>query len=418
MRIYILAIGLFLLLFPGNGLAETVAHEVYAQGKQAILQIRILDRDTGAKTAIGSGFAVAPGDLVITNYHVISELIYRPDQYHATYQAEDNRTGALALLAVDVIHDLAILKSDAMLEKFLDFSPRKPRQGEKLFAFGNPLDLGLTIVEGIYNGLLEKSLHEKIHFTGSLNPGMSGGPAVDNAGRVIGINVATAGNQISFLVPASYAVELQQKAVQQDLAVDFKASISRQLLSHQEHYLSRLLSLPLKSEEMGHYRLPTELAPYIKCWGDTRPKRKNLYNYAFRACSTNDEIYLSTEQRTGILKFRNELMSTTELNPTRFYNLLEEHFNNPHLAMPGDEDQVTEYQCLNDFVSHNGLDSKVVYCLREYKEYPGLYDSFMTATTLMAEDEALHTTLTIAGASKENTLNFSRMFLETIQWMP
>ena len=41
-----------------------------------------------------------------------------------------------------------------------------------------------------YNGLVERSYNERIHFTGALNPGMSGGPAVTADGRVVGINVS------------------------------------------------------------------------------------------------------------------------------------------------------------------------------------------------------------------------------------
>ena len=49
-------------------------------------------------------------------------------------------------------------------------------KGERIYAMGNPLDLGFTIVEGTYNGLVDKSYDERIHFSGAINPGMSGGP--------------------------------------------------------------------------------------------------------------------------------------------------------------------------------------------------------------------------------------------------
>ncbi len=413
------SIAIFLLTSVDKGFCELLTQDVYARNKKAILQIRILDRDTGAKTSIGSGFVVAPGNLVVTNYHVISELISRPEQYDAIYHAEGNISGALQLLAIDVVHDLAILQSDIQRQDFLTFAAQRPKQGERLFSFGNPHDLGLTIVEGIYNGLLEKSLHEKIHFTGSINPGMSGGPTVDAQGLVVGINVATAGNQISFLVPAAYAFSLQQEVEENGLTpVNFTEKITEQLLENQQKYMTALLSEPLKTEAMGDYQLPAELAPFIKCWGDSREKKDHLYLFGFRTCATDDDIYLTGGQNTGILQFRNELMSTTELNPVRFYNFLESHFNRPHLGLYGDEEQVTDYQCHDDIVEHGELQSKLVYCLRGYKDYPGLYDSFMTASTLISRSEALHTTLVMAGVSRENAKEFSRRFLEAIKWKP
>ena len=51
---------------------------------------------------------------------------------------------------------------------------------------------------------MKNSDDSNILFSGSLNPGMSGGPTLNEQGSVIGVNVATSGNEISFLVPAQY----------------------------------------------------------------------------------------------------------------------------------------------------------------------------------------------------------------------
>ena len=57
------------------------------------------------------------------------------------------------------------------------------------------------MVPGPTNGLVEHSYEDRLLFSGSLNPGMSGGPSLNSQGDVIGVNVATAGSQLSFLVP-------------------------------------------------------------------------------------------------------------------------------------------------------------------------------------------------------------------------
>ena len=54
-------------------------------------------------------------------------------------------------------------------------------KGDRVLAMGHPRDLGLSIVEGTYNGQVEHVLTPRLHFTGPLNPGMSGGPAVTPA---------------------------------------------------------------------------------------------------------------------------------------------------------------------------------------------------------------------------------------------
>ena len=60
--------------------------------------------------------------------------------------------------------------------------------GLKQFAMEN--DIGLTIVQGSFSGRLQRSLYDRLHFTGSINPGMSGGPALNAQGAVVGVNVA------------------------------------------------------------------------------------------------------------------------------------------------------------------------------------------------------------------------------------
>src|SRR5260370_17484180 len=96
---------------------------------------------------------------------------------------------------------------------------------------GNPLDLGFTIIEGTYNGLVERSYNDRVHFSGALNPGMSGGPTVNGEGLVVGINVATrrGGQLVSFLVPARFAAALLQSAREHEPAPDLRAEIARQL---------------------------------------------------------------------------------------------------------------------------------------------------------------------------------------------
>ena len=62
---------------------------------------------------------------------------------------------------------------------FFEISDTTPTKGEELFSLGNPHDLGMIVVPGTYNGLKKESFNDRIHFTGSVNSGMSGGPVVN-----------------------------------------------------------------------------------------------------------------------------------------------------------------------------------------------------------------------------------------------
>ena len=90
----------------------------------------------------------------------------------------DGRTYPVTVLAVDVVHDLAVARGDFPSTPRFDLQPVHIDQGMRLYSLGHPLELGLTIVEGTYNGLLEHTRYTRIHFTDPINPGMSGGPTI------------------------------------------------------------------------------------------------------------------------------------------------------------------------------------------------------------------------------------------------
>jgi hypothetical protein len=77
---------------------------------------------------------------------------------------------------------------------------------------------------------------------------------------------------------------------------------------------------------------------------------------------------------------------------------------------------VTNYACETGLVRNPRLSSKVVFCLRAYKRFEGLFDVFMKSTALTRSDEALQSTLTLSGFSYENGVRLARTFLESIAW--
>ena len=226
---------------PGAPALTATAQAIYADARPRLLQIRTLVQSAGSQSSIGSGFVVSADGFAMTNYHVVSQYALEPATYRLEYAAPDGSRGALRVHAIDVANDLAVLQLDRTGLPFFEFDARAVGgtlpKGERLFAMGNPLDLGFTIVEGTYNGLVEKSYNERIHFSGALNPGMSGGPTVTDNGRVAGVNVAKqiGGDLVSFLVPARHAVALIERARQSGPMTPAHAreDIARQLAAWQ-----------------------------------------------------------------------------------------------------------------------------------------------------------------------------------------
>ena len=183
-------------------LSAAEARTTFERTHNAIYQIRVMDTAANNKTSTGTGFVIRSDGLVATNYHVVSNAVNTPDKYRIELLQDDEATVHLATVVnIDVVNDLALLAVDTLNTSVLTLADQASLQGDTVYAIGYPFDLGITVVPGTYNGFAPHSASERVHFTGSLNPGMSGGPAFNTQGEIIGINVASAGNQVSFLCP-------------------------------------------------------------------------------------------------------------------------------------------------------------------------------------------------------------------------
>ena len=393
------------------------AETLFSEYKNAVVQVRIIDKVSQSKSAIGSGFFISSDGYIVSNFHVVSEWVYKPDRYQIKYLLNNKQEGELTLVGIDVVHDLALLKTDLKPETHFNFSGRKLIQGEHLYSFGNPHDIGLSIVEGTYNGYIEKSLYKKIHYTGSVNPGMSGGPVVDRNGSVAGVNVSGAGNQLSFLVPKEYVQDLVEKGRKNiDENTDFLNVIRDQVLANQQDYMKMFLKGSLNAITMEAYTLPGNLGEFMKCWGGTEKREKMLYEQTYQICRTEDDIYLSSGQRSGVIEYEHDLYKNKGLGKTRFFALMESNFSVPRSSTFADEEMVTAYECQSGQVEHQETKSKLVFCLREYKKFSGIYDAWMTSVVLASNDEVLQTSLMLSGVSYENAVKFSQAYMEKIKW--
>lgn len=396
---------------------DSRADQVFARYQDQVVRIRVLDASSGSQTSAGSGFVVSDAGDVVTNYHVISALIHKPDRYRAEIVHADDYHSPLTLLDFDAIHDVALVRSDRPQPRHFRFRSAPIAKGTRLFAIGNPRDLGMTIVEGTHSGLMEQKLYDEIHFTGSLNAGMSGGPAVTADGEVVGVNVATAGNQVSFLVPAEYASRMLAARQQETDAQQrpWLRKLRDQLLEHQRIYLEKILATEWPTTNLGPYRVPTEIAPFVKCWGDSPQREDWLYTRTTQSCSFEDSIFLSRDLRSGTLRFVHNYYSTEHLNRFRFYGLYQQRFADvSSSARYGNEEQVGPYKCVDELVERDDVMLKAVFCVRGYRKLPGLYDAILRIATLDRNDKGLQSTVTLTGVSFVNAQAFGERFLRTI----
>jgi S1-C subfamily serine protease len=405
---------------PSRAWAQAVkaTPEVFKQFSEHVVKIEVVETGSAAKASIGTGFFASGRGHIVTNYHVVSKLIHSPDRYRIEVTDPSGQSSQAKVLGVDVVYDLAVLRTDRHPKGFLALETKPIEQGTRLYSLGHPRDLGLTIVEGTYNGLLRHTLYPKVHFTGSLNPGMSGGPTLTHAGTVIGVNVATEGEQISFLVPAERALALLEKTVKvENRPVNgFLAEVGRQIHANQARYLSGMFSVTTPSIVFGPYDLPTKPTDFFRCWADAVRRKELPYVAVTHDCSTDDYVFVSSEQSSGIVRFYHQLLSTAELYPLQFFTLYSGQVQVGNTAVFGNEEEVTPFRCQTRNVQTRTGKLKAVLCARQYVKLPGLYDSVFRAATLGARNVGLVTTLSLSGVSFENIEGLSRRYMETIKW--
>jgi hypothetical protein len=419
---------MLLLPLPEAG-AQSNAEQVFAGARASLLQIRTLVSEGGRQSSIGSGFLVSADGLAITNYHVVSQFALEPASYRLEYLNADGERGPLILLAIDVAADLAVVKLEAKEQPFLSFDPDSVAgvnpKGERLYSIGNPLDLGFTIVEGVHNGLVEKSYVERVHFSGAINPGMSGGPALTTEQQVAGVNVAKllSGELVSFLVPARFAAALLERARgNAPMSLDdVRAEISRQLLAWQEGLYQQLANDATPTEvTFGPYRVRESELPWFSCWASTnadeRPKpRARLQS---NQCTMQNGVFISGDLDTGLLQLSYRHARTDQLNAWQFAAFLSQLYS-PGNQRFHDGKRLTAPKCHDDFIQGDSAHQpplRALFCAQAYKEFANLYDVEVAAVTQDATEYALIAKLSMRGVSYPNALAQTRRFLDGIRW--
>ncbi|HJV62117.1 MAG TPA: serine protease [Albitalea sp.] len=400
------------------------ARKVYEQARSQLLQIRTVLKGRASQTSVGSGFIVSKEGHIITNFHVVSEVALEPATHDLVYVTADGREARLDILMLDVLHDLALLKpaaprsgtkDDAPAWQALAFRPDKLplAQGERMYSLGNPLDVGFAVIEGNYNGLVERSFYPQIFFSGALSAGMSGGPALDQEGRVLGVNVARRvdGEQVSFLVPASFAAALLERGRS---ATPMKGpadkEITRQLMAHQAALTERFIAQGWKSATHPRYRVPVPPDRFMRCWGSTEQSRTGGLDFERSDCVMDTRIFVG-KFTTGAISVRHESYDGGKLGTLRFAQRYSASFRNESFRrLPGEH--MTKPQCHEDFVQRDGLPMRAVVCMRAYKKLPQLYDVSVLVATLDQNRGGVQGRFDAQGVSFPNAMKLTQHYLD------
>ncbi|NMP30462.1 trypsin-like peptidase domain-containing protein [Thalassotalea sp. M1531] len=399
--------------------ATEQAGTIFKQLAPSLYQIRLIDKASGEKSSIGSGFQITADGLIATNYHVISGFAQYPNKYQIQYLDHQGNKGDLTLASVDVINDLALVKRNIDQDMpFFTIADNSPTKGEELFSLGNPHDLGMIVVPGTYNGLKKESFIDKIHFTGSVNSGMSGGPVVNKDTQVVGINVATSGNQIGFLVPHDKLATLFNH-YQDSPPASIEEQMAEQLSAYQKALIDKLLESKWQGKVLGKSLIPTIDVPFIRCWGESNSDKTDaLILSAMANCALDEDTFIDHNFFTGTVEMQFQYMETDKISPLKFYQLYQRQVTRAAAGNKATKDDVTEFECHHDIVMplNQSINNKSILCTRNYKKFPALFDVLYLGLSVDRERQALISHFTVSGVEKEMALAFTKRFMESVSW--
>lgn len=410
--------------FSVASFAQTSADQIFPALASSVVQILIIEEKSGSQAALGTGFFVAD-NRVATNYHVVSNKILEPEKYRIEVEI-DGQTHRLAVVTADVVNDLAILSAiDPEFElegKPFVLAQTFPLRGEILYSLGNPHNLGLTVVQGNYNGLVVDKFLPRIHFSGAINSGMSGGPTVNSQSEVVGINVATGGNQIGFLVPVSKLTALLEKSKHLPESYDLLTDMANDIRVTTDAMIEAALAENWPMEFMGEARVLGKTVNWFDCWGNSDRDADRAIQEISRGCSNADNIYINNHFSSGFFEYEFYYVEAPEWPSAAFYRMLAAATSNARPGNWADKDQVSNFKCVDRLVrSHTDVEThdmsrRVGYCVRAYKKLPDLYDVFFLGVSVDKKHQAIMDHFTLSGVSQEASMRFLQRFMDVLAW--
>jgi S1-C subfamily serine protease len=198
----------------------------FSDGLTAVSQegLRSLVRIRNGRQGVGSGTIWHADGLIVTNYHVIGGQSRGRASMGGTLSVvlPDGRELPATVLARHPEYDLAALRVNATGLPVIELGDsRRLQAGQLVLALGFPWGVtgGATtgVVIGVGAGLPELGGDGREWLAASLHlrPGHSGGPMIDSAGRLVGINTMMNGPEVGVAIPVHVAKAFLKQAYEQ-----------------------------------------------------------------------------------------------------------------------------------------------------------------------------------------------------------
>ena len=205
---------------PASADSGLSINAIYQRTYQGVVDITVATSQSfspfggggGSSRAEGSGFVYDKSGNIITNQHVVDGAT------SITVKFWNGKTYKAHLVGSDSSTDLAVVHVDApssLLHPLTLGDSSNVQVGDGVIAIGSPFGLEETVTSGIVSALHRTmdapnnyTISDSIQTDAPINHGNSGGPLIDSAGRVIGVNAQiqsdSGGNDgVGFAIPAN-----------------------------------------------------------------------------------------------------------------------------------------------------------------------------------------------------------------------
>ena len=174
---------------------EALVKSVFDMASPAVVEIGVLTPQSTSirDRAVGSGFLVDDSGHIVTNYHVVADAL------SITVRLHDGGELAATRLGTSPADDLALLRVDpeavSGIQPLRLADPSSVTPGQMAIAIGSPFEELNSVSVGVVSGVgrsrrsvLNRPIPDLVQTDAALNPGNSGGPLLNAAGEVIGVN--------------------------------------------------------------------------------------------------------------------------------------------------------------------------------------------------------------------------------------
>jgi hypothetical protein len=394
----------------------------YDRIKPSVLTIQVHSGDSEARGSLGSGYVIAADGRVVTNYHVVGAFVDEPDRYTIRARAAAVERPA-TLIAFDLANDLALLRVDGLTAPALPIAREVPRSGSAIVSFGNPQGLGLSLIEGIFNGFAEKGFVDRMLLSMPLNAGMSGGPILNQRSEVVGTNVSVLWlqNSLSFGVPAAKLGSLLEAAPLALTRDALRHETYRQLLALEQDAVRRVIA-PLAAGDaaarttVGAAELsrPPEL---FDCWNTARVFKDEGVTKTSYGCNLQFTPSVESLGPVGSVELLVEHFASTRAGRWGFYSALSGHPESHHEVEPREPRNgvLSAPECVAERTRAGRFTWKVHTCLNAFVKHPGLFNFDLVATSVSQPDEAVFVGLHLRGFRSESYAAAARSLLTGIR---